>query len=68
MRMLHLNSFVLHYSLLDCDIDNISIRVQFIIDEKLLFLGIACLILFLLLVVITKHLQISVTVHCWLVI
>ena len=68
MRMLHLNSFVLHYSLLDSDIDNISIRVQFIIDEKLLFLGIACLILFLLLVVITKHLQISVTVHCWLVI
>ena len=68
MRMLFLNSFVLHYSLLDSDIDNISIRVQFIIDEKLLFVGIACLILFLLLVVITKHLQISVTVHCWLVI
>ena len=68
MRMLYLNSFVLHYGLLDSDIDNISIPVQFIIDEKLLFLGIACLILFLLLVVITKHLQISVTVHCWLVI
>ena len=52
----------------DSDIDDISIPVQFIIDQNLLSLGIACLILFLPLIIITEHLQIFVTVHGRLVV
>ena len=62
IRTLHLTScFCYIICLLDSDIDDISIPVQFIIDQNLLSLGIACLILFLPLIIITEHLQIFVT-------
>ena len=61
IRTLYLiNLFLLHYCLSDSDIDYIGIPVQFIIDQTLLFLGIACLTLFLPLSAITKYLQIHV--------
>ena len=69
IRTLHLTScFFYIICLLDSPIDDISIPVQFIIDQNLLSLGIACLILFLPLIIITEHLQIFVTVHGRLVI
>ena len=62
IRTLHLTShFFYIFCLLDSDIDDISNPVQLIIDQNLLSLGIACLILFLLLIIITEHLQIFVT-------
>ena len=69
IRTLHLTScFCYIICLLDSDIDDISIPVQFIIDQNLLSLGIACLILLLPLIIITEHLQIFVTVHGRLVV
>ena len=41
--------------LLDSDIDDISVPVQFIIDQNLLSLEIAGLNIFLPLIIITKH-------------
>ena len=76
IRTLYLTSCFLHYCLPDSDIDDIglSFPVQFIIDQNILFVEIACLIIiiviiiFLPLIIITEHLQVFVTVHGLLVI